>query len=153
MTDHAHPATAGHADSHGAALHDPSAHGAEASHHGGLSYVQVFMILLVVTILEVGLAYMDVNKSLKIVTFVAMALYKAIMVAAYFMHLKFEKKGMWLIAAVPLIIGPLIAVGTFPDSEKGLKSFKRGELHPWEAPAESPAPHQSGPEAPLPAKH
>ena len=112
------------------------AHGAHAGHGKTLSNMQVFLILLVVTIAEVGLAYMDVSKSLKIITFVVMALYKAVMVALYFMHLKYEKsKIMWLIAAAPLIFGVILAIGTYPDSEKGTDIFRKGSPNPWSATA------------------
>jgi len=115
-TDTAHANPAG--DTHG-------------GHGASLSYYQVFAILFVVTVLEVGLAYLDLGKLLKISLFVVMALYKAVMVALYFMHLKFEKKTMWVIASAPMIFGVILAIGVYPDSEKGTKSFQRGELGPW----------------------
>jgi len=144
--DQAH-APAPHGDAgHGDAGHD------SAGHHGGLSYFQVFLILLVVTVAEVGVAYMDIGKSLKIVTFVAMALYKAVMVAAYFMHLRFEKPLMWVIAAAPLMLGVIIAIGAYPDSEKGTPPFKEGVLDPWKDPApQVEAPHDAAPAEGAPA--
>lgn len=134
---------------HAPAPHGDAGHG--AGHHSGLSYFQVFIILLVVTIAEVGVAYMDIGKGLKIVTFVAMALYKAVMVAAYFMHLRFEKPLMWVIASAPLILGVIIAVGAYPDSEKGTQGFKDGLLDPhgMTAPADE-APHGAPPPAEAP---
>jgi cytochrome c oxidase subunit IV len=140
-------APAPHGDgAHGDAGHGAAGHGHD-SHHGGLSYFKVFIILLVVTVAEVGVAYMDIGKGLKIVTFVAMALYKAVMVAAYFMHLRFEKPLMWVIAAAPLMLGVIIAVGAYPDSEKGTQPFKDGVLDPHgmrapadEAPQGAPPP-------------
>ena len=138
--DQAHAATP-QADAHGSA-HAPGTNAGHdaghAGHHGGLSYFQVFLILLVVTVAEVGISYLDIAKSLKVITFIVMSLYKAVMVAAYFMHLKFEKKLMWVVAAAPLFLGVLIAIGTYPDSEKGTEVFKKGVLRPLEAqPVES----------------
>lgn len=120
------------------------AHAPDAGHHGGLSYFQVFLILMVVTVAEVGVAYLDIDKSVKIVTFVVMALYKAVMVAAYFMHLRFEKPLMWVIASAPLILGVIIAVGAYPDSEKGTQRFKDGVLDPWSE-SDGEAPHGATP--------
>ena len=133
---------------HGDAAHGDAGHGADG-HHGGLSYFKVFIILLVVTVAEVGVAYLDIGKGLKIVTFVAMALYKAVMVAAYFMHLRFEKPLMWVIAAAPLMLGVIIAVGAYPDSEKGTQRFKDGVLDPWKEP-QVEAPHGTAPPAEAP---
>ena len=121
-----------------------AAHGTgHEGHKKTLSYEAVFLILFVATVLEVGLAYMPLAKGLKIVLFVAMALYKAVMVALYFMHLKFEKKTMWIIAAAPLMFGVILAIGTYPDSEKGTSPFKRGDAQPW---AEQPAAPAGQPE-------
>lgn len=134
--DHAHAPS-----SHGDASH--GSHGAAHHHGGGLSNFAVFMILLVVTVAEVGVAYLPMHSGLKIFTFIAMALYKAVMVAYYFMHLKFESKVMWLVASAPLFLGVLITVGTYPDSEKGTTAFKNGVLRPWSPPADS-APVEAG---------
>ena len=116
-----------------------AAHGTgHGGHKQSLSYEAVFLILFVATVLEVGLAYLPMVKWLKIVLFVLMALYKAVMVALYFMHLKFEKKMMWVIAAAPLMFGVILAIGTYPDSEKGTARFKRGDAQPWAEQTEPP---------------
>lgn len=126
--DHAHaPADSAHGSS------DHGHHG----HHGGMSNMKVFMILLVVTIAEVFVAISPIPKSLMVTTLIVMALYKAVMVAYHFMHLKFEKKLMWLVAGAPLLLGVLITIGTFPDSEKGTEKFKKGVLRPYTAPPEA----------------
>ncbi len=130
--DHAHAPSPSSDPHHGAS--------ATSGHHGGLSYYAVFFILLVVTIAEVGVAYLPLPHGVKILTFIVMALYKAVMVALYFMHLKFENKIMWVIAAAPLIFGVLITIGTYPDSEKGTERFKNGELQPWSPPTNVEAP-------------
>ncbi len=130
---------------HAAPPHGDPAHGAAPHPHGGLSYFAVFMILLVVTVAEVGVAYLPMATGLKICTVIAMALYQAVLVAYYFMHLKFENKVMWLVASAPLFLGVLITIGTYPDSEKGTTAFKNGVLRPWSPPADSaPAAGQSG---------
>jgi cytochrome c oxidase subunit 4 len=120
-----HGAPAGHGAGHGAD------HAAHHAHQGGLSTIGVFMILMVVTIIEVAWAYLALPKGFKNTMFVVMALYKAVMVALYFMHLRFERRTMWIIAAAPLIFGVILAIGAYPDSEKGTGRFKRGELDPW----------------------
>ncbi|MSR47980.1 MAG: hypothetical protein EXS13_13130 [Planctomycetes bacterium] len=149
----------GERDAHGgqAAGHatgDAAGHDAGHAHHGGMSNFTVFMILLIVTVAEVGLAYMDIAKWLKVTTFIVMALYKAVMVAYHFMHLKFERRGMWVIASAPLFLGVLITIGTYADAEKGTDVFKKGELKPWlEKPAHDPAAPAEGRGAPEGPKH
>jgi caa(3)-type oxidase subunit IV len=97
-----------------------------------MSYFQVFLILLVVTIAEVAVTFVPMPKALLILMLIAMALYKAVMVAYHFMHLKLEKRLMWLVASAPLFLGVLITIGSYPDSEKGTRKFKTGELRPYE---------------------
>ena len=129
---------------HAPTSNDPGhggAHGDSHGHRASLSYEQVFLILFVATVVEVALAYMGIPKGIKIVLFVVMALYKAVMVALYFMHLKFEKKLMWVIAAAPLMFGVILAIGTYPDSEKGTKRFQRGDSNPWSE-TETPGPQK-----------
>ena len=105
-----------------------AAHGADD--HGGEHprYFRIWFYLLLLTILEVLFAVYTHNGMFKYTGLVVMALYKAILVAAYFMHLKFEKKLMWVIAAAPLIFGVILAIGAYPDSEHSTDAKKHGEL-------------------------
>jgi caa(3)-type oxidase subunit IV len=67
---------------------------------------------------------------------VGMALTKAIIVAMFFMHLKFEKKTLALIAATPLILCALLMFALLPDHDP--------KLHPsTPPPAASEAPAHS----------
>ena len=110
--------------------HDPgqgSAHGA-GDHVQHPPYFKIWFVLLVLTVLEVVFAIVTKNGMFKGVGLVVMALYKAVLVAAYFMHLKFEKRLMWVIAAAPLIFGVILAIGAYPDSEHSTDAKKHGEL-------------------------
>jgi cytochrome c oxidase subunit 4 len=111
--------------------HDPgqgSAHGADEHAAQHPPYFKIWFVLLVLTVLEVVFAVVTHNGMFKAVGLVAMALYKAVLVAAYFMHLKFEKRLMWVIAAAPLIFGVILAIGAYPDSEHSTDAKKHGEL-------------------------
>ena len=114
--------------------------GHEAGHHPPVKYWNIWFVLLVVTVVEVIVAQLDIAKWLMITSLAIMAVYKAVLVALYFMHLKFEKKTMWIIAAAPMIFGVILAIGTYPDSEKGTSPFKKGALNPWVDPNATPAP-------------
>ena len=114
--------------------------GHEAGHHAPVKYWNIWFVLLAVTIAEVIVAQLDIAKWLMWTSLTVMALYKAVLVALYFMHLKFEKKTMWIIAAAPMIFGVILAIGTYPDSEKGTSPFRKGALNPWVDPNAPPAP-------------
>jgi cytochrome c oxidase subunit IV len=67
----------------------PGPHDAHA-HPSPLKYVGVAMILAFVTALEVGLYYLDLPDKLLVALLMGLAFIKFSMVAAYFMHLKFD---------------------------------------------------------------
>jgi cytochrome c oxidase subunit 4 len=80
--------------------------------HKHPNYLAIFWILLSVTILEVGYSFLHVPRSLLIGGLVALAGFKALLVALYFMHLKFERKALGIIVGSTLILGAiLVSVG------------------------------------------
>jgi cytochrome c oxidase subunit 4 len=104
----------------------------EAGDHGEAhphpNYFGTWFILLVVTLAEVVFAAVTPTGLFKGVGLVVMALYKVVLVALYFMHLKFEKKTMWVIASAPLIFGVILSIGVYPDSESSTDAKKHGDL-------------------------
>jgi cytochrome c oxidase subunit 4 len=80
--------------------------------HKHPNYLAIFWILLSVTILEVGYSFLRVPRPLLIGGLVALAGFKALLVALYFMHLKFERKALGIIVGSTLILGAiLVSVG------------------------------------------
>ena len=64
----------------------------EAEHHAPdqLEYVRIAVILAVITAIEVAIYYFDISKVLLLAALVVLATTKFIIVAAFFMHLKFD---------------------------------------------------------------
>ena len=84
-----------------------------ATAHKAPNYMAIWGILLVLTIAEVGVAFFShMPKPVLIILLMIMAIWKALLVALYYMHLIREPKKPWLIAVspVPLIIILLSAV-------------------------------------------
>jgi cytochrome c oxidase subunit IV len=80
-------AAPGHeATGHGDVAHD--AHG----HPGPAKYVAIAVILALVTGIEVGLYYLHLPDGLLVALLLGLAFIKFAMVAAYFMHLKFDSR-------------------------------------------------------------
>jgi cytochrome c oxidase subunit 4 len=84
-----------------AAAHAP--HGAVEEHEGP-SYLAVFIYLTLLTAAELGVYGLGLPKTVMVGALVALALAKATLVAMYFMHLAGERKGLWIVAVIPLII-------------------------------------------------
>ena len=102
-----------------------------ASAHKQPNYIGVFWWLLALTILEVGAIFLPIARYLIAVLLVGMALSKAALVAMYFMHLKFERRTMGLIAIVPLVLCVLLVFALLPD----LSATPHRSTEPPQAPA------------------
>lgn len=61
-------------------------------HPSPRKYVWIAIILAIVTALEVGIYYVPALESLLVPSLIVFAVIKFIMVALYFMHLKFDSK-------------------------------------------------------------
>ena len=83
------------------------------------NYWAVWAVLLVMTLLEVWAATWDsLSKKTLILILVSMAVFKAGLVAWYFMHLKFEwARGriIWVLAIGPFILVFVFTYGLLPD--------------------------------------
>jgi cytochrome c oxidase subunit 4 len=77
------------------------------------NYMAIFWWLLGLTIVEIGWAVLPHHSKLVLAGgIVAMAVIKAVLVAMYFMHLKFERRTMGILFASTLILGMiLVSVG------------------------------------------
>lgn len=82
-----------------------------ASHgHGGVTtrfYIMVWLGLVVVTAIEVYLAYIHLKPVTMLILLLGLSLVKAALITSYFMHLRFERFSLvlWLIPALLFCIG------------------------------------------------
>jgi cytochrome c oxidase subunit 4 len=103
---HAH---GGHGAQHAAAGHAPA----------GLKVMYwVWTWLLIITMVEVALAYFHVPPLMMLVALIGMSLVKAALIVSYFMHLKFERVSL-VYTLVPAMIGTMLLMNTiFPDAKR-----------------------------------
>ena len=83
--------------------------------HSTAAYIRIFWILLVLTIVEVALVYMGLPKMLLAGLLVIFAVWKAALVAMNFMHLKFEKRTLSIVAIIPFILCVFLILMLLPD--------------------------------------
>ncbi|MBI4586660.1 MAG: cytochrome C oxidase subunit IV family protein [Planctomycetes bacterium] len=94
--------------------------------HKNPNYWMIWLYLLILTIVEVGIgyAYMIYKNShpnvkvFGIVSLIFLASWKAGLVGAYFMHLKFEKKTLIAIVLTPFVLLVILALALLPDALK-----------------------------------
>lgn len=85
-----------------------STHGEGHDHeHSPMQYVKIYVILLVLFAISVAGPMLEI-RVLTLITAFGIAIVKALMVAAYFMHLNIEKKFVWY-----MLFGMLLLVGVF----------------------------------------
>lgn len=83
--------------------------------HKQPNYIAIFWWLLALTVLEVGVIFMPLARVLIAILLVGLALSKASLVAMYFMHLRFERTTLGLIAVTPLVLCVLLVFALLPD--------------------------------------
>jgi len=84
--------------------------------HQEPNYMAVFYSLAVLTAVEIGVAYARFLPLLIMgAMLIILALSKAVLVGMYFMHLKFEKRTLGIIAMTPLILCTLLILALLPD--------------------------------------
>lgn len=86
-----------------------------ATAHSATAYMKIFYLLLVLTIIEVAIVYMGLPQMLLAGLLVIFAVWKASLVAMHFMHLKFEKKTLALVAVAPFILCVFLILMLMPD--------------------------------------
>jgi cytochrome c oxidase subunit 4 len=94
---------------------EPHGHTEPMPHHK-VPYFLIFGLLVLLTFITVGVAFIDIKSEIaKVLLALAIASVKASAVALFFMHLKFEGKLIYLILIVPLLLCVLLVVALIPD--------------------------------------
>ena len=83
--------------------------------HDEPNYMGVFWWLLALTLLELGVIYVPIHRMGILALLVVLAISKAALVALYFMHLKFERLTLGLIALSPFVLCVFLILMLLPD--------------------------------------
>ena len=89
------------------------------THDHATSDKQYFMTwcwLLVLTSLALALGYAPVPEGLKALLLVGITLFKIVLIASIFMHLKFEKLNLVMLTFSPLVLALILFFITFGES-------------------------------------
>jgi len=86
-----------------------------ADTHASPNYWKIWFYLFVLTVVEIGVIYLPLAKIVIAVLLVTLACYKAFLVAMYFMHLKFERLTLAIIALTPFILCVFLILMLIPD--------------------------------------
>ena len=95
-----------------------SAHAEEHEHFAGSNklFTSIWVWLVVLTLIEIGLAYKPMSTVLMLTILLGLSIIKAALIVAYFMHLKFERLSLILTIVPMLVVCILLLFVFFPDS-------------------------------------
>ncbi len=100
-------------------LHDTDAEHGHGAHPTEVFYIKIAGILALVTLVEVLLYYKSFEEKLNNVVLLVLAAIKFVMVAAYFMHLRFDSRILrrlfvsGFVLAVSVYVAYLLTLGVF----------------------------------------
>ena len=84
-----------------------------AVHHP--NYIAIFVALAVLTGIELGVAFLPWSKLALVLILLGLAVWKALLVALYFMHLRFEPNRLRILAAAPLPLAVILVVAVIME--------------------------------------
>jgi cytochrome c oxidase subunit 4 len=79
------------------------------------SYVSIFFALIALTIATTGIAFVDLGGFFNTAVALAVAVIKALLVALFFMHLRYSVRLVWLFAAAGIFWLGILLVLTVSD--------------------------------------
>ena len=88
---------------------------AQAHEHAKRPYLWIFLWLSLLTAIEVGVSYLELNKTVQIIILAAFAAAKAILVALYYMHLRYDHPILRLIGGFPFLLAVIMALIILAD--------------------------------------
>jgi caa(3)-type oxidase subunit IV len=83
--------------------------------HAKRPYMWVFLWLAVLTAIEVGVANLGLNKTLQIILLAILAVGKVLLVALFYMHLRYDKSILAIIGGFPFFLAMVMALIILAD--------------------------------------
>lgn len=120
-----------------------SEHAGHAEEHFAGSnklFISIWIWLLVLTLLEIFLAYRPMAIHFMLTILLGLSIVKAALIMAYFMHLKFERLSLILTLIPALVVCILLLFVFFPDSFRSLGLRYQYKEAPPVAPVEEVEP-------------
>ena len=90
---------------------------ASTTAHSHPNYMSIFWWLLGLTIVEVAVTFFGLPKIVLGAILIVLAVWKASLVALHFMHLKFERKTLTIIALIPFILCVFLLLMIMPEMQ------------------------------------
>ena len=83
--------------------------------HSHPNYIGIFVALAVLTAIELGVAFLPWPKKVLVLLLVGLAIWKAVLVALYYMHLRFEPNRLRILAVAPLPLAVILVTAVIME--------------------------------------
>lgn len=83
--------------------------------HSDPPYFLVWGVLFVLTMAEVGYAFLPLPQFWLAFGLILMAVWKAVLVALYYMHLRFEPRRLWVLVTAPLPLAVILVIAVMTE--------------------------------------
>ncbi len=88
----------------------------ETAHRKHPPYLLIWVYLAILTAAELALAFeLPITRNLKLLLLLFLAVWKAALVALFFMHLKFERWNLRILAIVPLPLAVIFILAAMSE--------------------------------------
>ena len=87
----------------------------EKHEHAKRPYLWVFLWLTVLTAIEVGVAALAIHDTIRIVVLLLLAVGKALLVALFYMHLRYDRPILAIIGGFPFFLAVLMLLIILSD--------------------------------------
>ncbi|MBA3558054.1 MAG: cytochrome C oxidase subunit IV family protein [Gemmatimonadaceae bacterium] len=87
----------------------------EPAKHAHPNYVGIFVVLAVLTGVELGVAFLPWSKTVLVLLLLGLAVWKAVLVALYYMHLRFEPNRLRILAIAPLPLAVILVAAVITE--------------------------------------
>ncbi len=87
----------------------------EVQHARHPNYIAVWVGLAILTALELGVAFLPWPKRTIVLILIGLAIWKALLVALYYMHLRFEPNRVRILAVAPLPLAVILVLAVITE--------------------------------------
>lgn len=84
-------------------------------HPAARTYLAIYGWLIGLTVVEVGVVMAGWPRGAIVTLLISTALAKALLIALYFMQLRFDRRAVWWLPGIPLLFGLVFVGALFPD--------------------------------------
>jgi cytochrome c oxidase subunit IV len=84
--------------------------------HKHPNYILIWVYLFLLTVAELALAFeLPISRNMKFLLLMVLAVWKALLVAMFFMHLKFEKWNLRILFIIPLPLAAILILAVITE--------------------------------------